>query len=111
MQIAEITLIKRSVSGKDKLNQPTYTKSEATVLARRVPVAQAEFFSAAQVGISADFEFIISQFDYDGQTILKYNGQVLRIYRKYERNDNEIELYCEYAAGLNKKEAIPDESV
>jgi hypothetical protein len=36
---------------------------------------------------------------------------VLRIYRKYERDDNEIELYCEYAAGLNKKEVTPDGSV
>lgn len=111
MQVAEITLIKRAVSGKDKLNQPTYAVTETTVLARRVPVSQSEFFSAGQIGISADYEFIISQFDYDGQTSLKYNGQVLRIYRKYERNDNEIELYCEYAAGLNKKEVTPDGSV
>lgn len=104
MKIAEITLYKRALTGYDRLNQPIYTNTSRTVLARRVPVSQGEFFNAGQIGINADFEFIISQFDYDGETMLKYNGQNLRIYRKYERNDNEIELYCEYAAGLNKEE-------
>lgn len=104
MKIAEITLVKRARTGTDRLNQPIYTTSTRKVLARRIPVSQSEFYSAGQIGISADFEFIISQFDYDGETMLTYNGQNLRIYRKYERNDNEIELYCEYAAGLNGKE-------
>lgn len=104
MKIAEITLVKRARTGTDRLNQPIYTTSTRKVLARRIPVSQSEFYSAGQIGISADFEFIISQFDYDGETMLTYNGQNLRIYRKYERDDNEIELYCEYAAGLNEKE-------
>lgn len=104
MKIAEITLVKRARTGTDRLNQPIYTTSTRKVLARRIPVSQSEFYSAGQIGISADFEFIISQFDYDGETMLTYNGQNLRIYRKYERDDNEIELYCEYAAGLNGKE-------
>lgn len=110
MQIAEITLLKRAYSGKDRLNQPIYTTTSKTVLAQRVPVSQGEFFSAGQIGISADFEFVISQFDYDGETMVTYNGQNLRVYRRYERNDNEIELYCEIAAGLNKRE-VDDESV
>lgn len=104
MKIAEITLKKRAITGYDRLNQPIYTKTARTVVARRVPISQGEFFSAGQIGITADFEFIISQFDYDGETMLTYKGQTLRIYRKYERDDNEIELYCSYAAGLNERE-------
>ncbi len=104
MKIAEITLVKRKKTGYDRLNQPIYKTTKRDVLARRIPVSQGEYFSAGQIGISADFEFVISQFDYDGETQLIYNGQTYRIYRKYERNDNEIELYCEYASGLNKEE-------
>lgn len=109
MKIAEITLVKRELTGYDRLNQPIYSKTERTVIAQRVPVTQSEFFSAGQIGISADYEFIISQFDYDGETALVYQGQSLRIYRKYERDDNEIELYCEYAAGLNQREEEEDD--
>ena len=110
MQIAEITLCKRALTGYDKLNQPIYTNTSRTVLARRIPVSQGEFFSAGQIGISADYEFIISQFDYDGETMVSYNGQNLRVYRRYERNDNEVELYCELAIGLNNRE-VDNESV
>lgn len=110
MAIAEITLQKRTLTGYDKLNQPIYTNTSRAVLARRIPVSQGEFFSAGQIGISADYEFIISQFDYDGETMVSYNGQNLRVYRRYERNDNEVELYCELAIGLNKRE-VEDESV
>lgn len=104
MKIAEITLIKRKKTGTDRLNQPIYTTTSRTVLARRIPISQGEYFNAGQIGISADHEFVISQFDYDGEMMLSYNGQNYRIYRKYERNDNEIELYVEYASGLNKED-------
>ena len=110
MQTAEITLCKRSLQGYDRLNQPIYTTTSKTILARRIPVSQNEFFSAGQIGISADYEFIISQFDYDGEMMVNYNGQNLRVYRRYERDDNEIELYCELAMGLNKRE-VDDESL
>lgn len=101
MKIAEITLVSRTKSGVDRLNQPIYTETELDLIARVKPVTRQEYFSAGQLGISAEYCFVISQFDYSGQTMLRYGGKNYRIYRKYEINDNEVELYCEYAIGLN----------
>lgn len=104
MKIAEISLLNRVKTGVDRLNQPIYTPTEKKLVARRIPISQTEYFQAGQVGISAEFCFIISLFDYSGETMIKYEGKNYRIYRKYERNDNELEIYVEYASGLNSEE-------
>lgn len=109
MRLAEITLIKKTASGRDSLGQVTYTTSEKTVIAETLPQSRSEFFMAGQIGITADIAFRISYFDYTNELAFRYNGQVYRIYRKYEVDDAHIEIYGELTSGLNDAEDEEDE--
>lgn len=109
MRLAEITLTKQTVSGRDRLGQVTYTTASRDVIAEIMSQSRSEFFSAAQIGVSADIAFKLSQFDYDGELQLTYKGQNYRIYRKYEPDENYIELYAELTTGLNEAEEEDDD--
>ena len=99
--LVKIKLITRTKSTKDARNQWNYTETARDVYARPAAVTRNEYYTAGQIGISPDNLFIISAFDYHDETLLEYNGQKMRIYRTYPRNENEIEIYCTYAAGAN----------
>lgn len=107
MRLEEITLVKKTPSGRDRLGQVTYTVAETTLLAEVIPVTRSEYFTAGQLGIAADAAFRVSVFDYDGHTALKFRGQTFRIYRTYEEDDN-VELYCSLAVGMIENDIEPD---
>lgn len=99
--LAVIKLITRTKTGKDAYNQYIYTETSRTVYAQTAPITRSEYMTAGQLGIAPEHYFIISAFDYSGETLLEYKGQKFRIYRTYNRNENETEIYCTYAAGAN----------
>lgn len=99
MKLRAITLIKRVASGRDRLGQVTYTTTTNDLIAEEIPVARSEYFTAGQLGISSDVAFKVSQFDYNKETSLKYEGEYYRIYRTYTPDDNFIELYGSLAIG------------
>lgn len=102
MQLVPLKLLKRVTTGKDSLQQPVYGIPDTlNIMAWLVPISRAEFYNAGQIGILPDYEFIVSAIDYHGQTMVEFNGQRLKVYRTYQKNANEIELYCQYAGGLN----------
>lgn len=107
MRLEEITLVKKTPSGRDRLGQVTYTVTETALLAEVIPVTRSEYFTAGQLGIAADAAFRVSVFDYDGHTALKFRGQSFRIYRTYEEDDN-VELYCSLAVGMIENDIDPD---
>lgn len=94
-------LISKKVIGKNSRMQAVYEESRTEVLCTSVPVSRSEFFSAGQIGINPEVELIINPIEYSGQKYVEYEGKRLSIYRVYERNENELELYCQSAAGLN----------
>ena len=96
-----IKLITRTKGTKDARGQYSYTETPRSVMARPASVTRNEFYTAGQIGISPDNLFIVSTFDYKDETLLEYKGQKMRIYRTYPRNENEMELYCTFAAGAN----------
>jgi hypothetical protein len=55
--------------------------------------------SGRQDGLSPAYVFHVSAFAYTGQTIVSYNGERFSVYRTYETDENEIELYCEREVG------------
>ena len=102
----EIKLIKKTASGTtDDFAQPIETKTETAVIAIAVPVSRSEYYSAGQLGIMPDFEFVINPAEYSGEDEIEitHNGEKvhLRVYRVYRRSADEIELYCSRASGLN----------
>jgi SPP1 family predicted phage head-tail adaptor len=69
------------------------------VFCERKSVPQSEYFQAGQSGIKASCVIIVHQFDYQDDESLKYNNKIYRIYRRYDRNDEKVELYCEVRSG------------
>lgn len=101
-----IYLVKRSASGQtDEFAQPIETITETAVLATAVPVSRSEYYSAGQLGIMPEFEFVINPAEYSGESEIRivHNGvdMYLRVYRVYRRSADEIELYCARSAGMN----------
>ena len=104
---SELVLIGRSVSSYDLIGQPIYQdNTRTTVLGTVVPVSRSEFYQAAQNGIDVEYEFVINPVEYSGQKILEYtdqNGRTKKydIIRSYEKNPDELEIYCKLRPGTN----------
>lgn len=104
-----IYLIGKSETGAtDRFLQPITETTRTGVLAASVPVSRSEFYNAGQNGIRPDYEFIISPAEYHGETeveITDERGETvhLHVYRTYERSADELEIYCEQSAGLNRR--------
>lgn len=99
--LTKLKLIARTKSGKDARNQYTYTETSRTIYGRDLPITRDEYNKAGQLGIEPQKGFIISAFDYKGETLAEVGGQKYRIYRTYPRDANETEIYLEYASGAN----------
>lgn len=103
VQLADIKLIKRKLNGRDRLGQATYTETSKDAVAEIIQISRSEFFQAGQIGITPDYGFKVSSFDYDDEVILEFKGQRRRIYRSYRPDPNTIELYTELATGYNEE--------
>ena len=100
MRLVEITLISETET-LDSLNQPTTTESTTDVVAEMRSITRAEFFNARQGGLTPEYMFIVSAFDYAGQKVLKYNGTRYAIYRTYDGDDDDhVELYTQVDGGV-----------
>lgn len=96
-----ITLIGRTVSGYDKFGQPIYTETRTDILAMSVPVSRSSYYGSAQVGIELAYEFIINPAEYSGQITVEFDGKKLNIERTFKSSEDEMEIYCSLAIGLN----------
>lgn len=101
-----IYLIGRSTNGTDDFAQPIVTETKTGVLAASVPVSRSEYFNAGQIGIRPDYEFDINPAEYSGEKIVELeDGTRLDVYRIYEATPDKLEIYCNYASGLNPQPA------
>lgn len=95
----------------DEYLQPVKTETRAAVLAAAVPVSRSEYYGAGQLGIKPDYEFIINPAEYHGETIAEVTTETgeterVRIYRTYLADADQLEIYCQAAAGLD---SVPDD--
>lgn len=108
MHETEIKLISYTPTGLDELAQPIETRQETSVLAIEVPVTRSEFYSASQSGIRPEYEFIVNPAEYAGQEEIEItvNSEALclEVYRIFEVNPDQLEIYCRRAAGLNRRD-------
>lgn len=99
-----ITFIARKIVGKDARMKAIYEETRSETLCVSEPVSRSEFFAASQIGINPEALVIVSPVEYHGEKIAEYHGQKMSIYRTYQRNDNELEIYLQQALGLNARE-------
>ena len=64
-------------------------------------VTRSEFFDAGRNGLNPEFVFRVFFADYEGESILEYNGNRYGIYRTYNNASDEVELYAERKGGTN----------
>lgn len=73
-------------------------------------VTRAEFFEGGRNGLNPQFRITMFFGDYDGETMLIYNGSTYSVYRTYQARDDTLELYVERKGGTNGKEGSPNQS-
>lgn len=77
------------------------TETLTSVLVTIESVGRAEFFSAFQQDMKSEYKVKMFAGDYNGQTMIEINSIRYDIYRTYEDDKNNMELY------LTKKNTIP----
>ena len=63
-------------------------------------VTRAEWADAAQLGLKATYCVTVWADEYNGETIAIFDGKRYAIYRTYQPNSEDIELYLEQRAGV-----------
>lgn len=77
------------------------TTSRRMVFCNVSSVTASEFFEGGRNGLNPQFRMVMFFGDYQGETILEYNGATYAIYRTYQRGTDELELYVERKGGAN----------
>lgn len=62
-------------------------------------VTSQEWFEGGRIGLNPQYRFIIYSFEYLGESVIEYRGDLYTIYRTYIRSQDELELYAEKKQG------------
>lgn len=95
-----ITLYKDTVTY-DDYGVAVKTRSSRDVFCKVDSVTRSEFFEAGRSGLNPEYRITMFFGDYDGETIVGYNGRNYSVYRTYMAKTDIIELYVERRAGTD----------
>lgn len=85
----------------DKYGVPKPVNEAVEVFCERQSVTRSEFFNAGRNGLNPEYVFTVFKGDYEGETVLEYDGKTYSVYRAYETDSDYIELYVERKGGTN----------
>ena len=72
------------------------TETARTVMCEVRSVTRAEFYNALNAGVQPEWVFYLTLAeDYQGERVVRYHGQKLRVVRTYVTTDDGIEITCE----------------
>lgn len=92
-----ITLITQAITT-DKYGNEEATETERTVYCEVDSISQTEFYAAANTELNPEYRFTIFFGDYEGESLVKFNGARYSVYRTYRTGDD-LELYTERKIG------------
>ena len=92
-----ITLITQTITT-DKYGNEVATETERTVYCEVDSISQTEFYAAANTELTPEYRFTIFFGDYEGESLVKFNGARYSVYRTYRTGDD-LELYTERKIG------------
>lgn len=92
-----ITLITQTITT-DKYGNEEATETERTVYCEVDSISQTEFYAAANTELNPEYRFTIFFGDYEGESLVKFNGARYSVYRTYRTGDD-LELYAERKIG------------
>ncbi|NLA82864.1 MAG: phage head closure protein [Clostridiaceae bacterium] len=98
----------------DELGQEVQEETAVEVFAEKRAVPRVEFFSAGEHGLKPTAAFVVREIDYSGESLVRHDGTVFRVYRTYTTGlggktgryrtvysgSEMVELYCETRAGV-----------
>lgn len=90
----EIKLIAITSTTQDALANDIKVETETTVFAEIVGVYRQDFYNALQKGLKPNFVAKIHDFEYTGQTHVKYADKRFKIERAYPDGNGIVELTC-----------------
>ena len=92
-----IALITQTITT-DKYGNEVATETERTVYCEVDSISQTEFYAAANTELNPEYRFTIFFGDYEGESLVKFNGARYSVYRTYRTGDD-LELYTERKIG------------
>lgn len=93
----ELVLIAQTITT-DDYNVEVISENERTVLCEVNSITQNEFFAAANTELNPELRFTVFFGDYEGESIVEYQGKRYAVYRTYRAGDY-MELYVERKIG------------
>lgn len=84
---------------KDKYGVAQPAEKKTKRFCRVRSASSQEFFEAGQQGIKPQYQLTLLRAEYGGEQMVEYNGTRYAVYRTYEPNADEIELYLEARVG------------
>ena len=84
----------------DTIGQQIAIENKEPVYASVSSITRAEWFDAGRTGFKPEYAFTLFAPDYEGQTIVEYDGKRYGVYRTYRGKNETLELYTESKAGV-----------
>lgn len=79
------------------------TLTERQVYCNVQNVTRSEFFEGGRNGLNPEYKITMFFGDYNGESVVEYNGATYAVYRTYQRRNDTLELYVERKGGTNGK--------
>jgi len=95
-----ITLYKDTVTY-DDYGVAVKTRTGRDVFCKVDSVTRSEFFEAGRNGLNPEYRITMFFGDYEGETLVGYNGKNYSVYRTYQAKTDIIELYVERRVGTD----------
>lgn len=70
------------------------TETKTNVYTTKKSVRQTEFYQSAGAGIRLEVVFEIHSFEYNGETLVEFEGKRYIVERSFDKNSDTVELIC-----------------
>lgn len=94
----ELILISETFEFDDIGNQIPIEK-ETEIFCNVKSVSRNEFYNAATTGLKPSLVFVVHDYEYNGEEIVKFEDNKYKVIRTYRKNVEELELTCEKVIG------------
>ena len=103
MKYSEIIYLINLVKTEDEIgNCLTSSETRNKCYAKRQSVKTGEYYSAVEVGLTPNCEFVIKRLNYNGESELEWNNERYQIIRTIDpKNKFDIVLVCTKRIGVN----------
>lgn len=103
MEYSEIIYLINQVKKQDDIGNylPT-SETKQKCFAKKQSVKTGEYYSAIEVGLTPNCEFVIKRLNYNGESELEWNNERYQILRTVDpKNKFDIVLVCSKRIGIN----------